>query len=462
MPRERGKIRAMLLQFTVGNFLSFRDPVTFSMMAAPEMGSIPADLRPISDGKNVLSISAIYGANASGKSNLIKAIAFARKMIVKGVPVDSLIEREPFLLDGKTLASNSIFQFVYEYNGLLYRYGFECNDDIIVKEWMFDVVGEERIFERITNKESKKVEIDFGVLILNEDKEFYNFVAEGTRPETLYLNELRSKNSPIAANFRDWFGKELYIISSDDLLPMYGVEWYPIQSLAAFMINVLRCIDSGISEIGFVSDKSKKNNMPTSRKNIILKGLRNLKEKGYEPLASDLVEGRECVFYTLEDDELVYTELVMFHKALDELVPFNKSMESEGTQRLIDILPFFMPMTNRTILIDELDRRLHPNLSHLLIEIWRKMNRQKSQLIFTTHDDNLLSDDLLRRDEVWLVDKDETGHSSLTSLAEFKIPDGTNIERQYLRGRFGGVPYLRREELNTFLEEIQNEGANLK
>ena len=108
---------AMLLQFTVGNFLSFREPVTFSMMASPEIDGIPEDLRPVGDGKNALSLGAIYGANASGKSNLVKAIGFARNLITQGTDPNEGIPIAPFLLDKEFMGKDSYFQFIFLYNG---------------------------------------------------------------------------------------------------------------------------------------------------------------------------------------------------------------------------------------------------------------------------------------------------------------------------------------------------------
>ncbi|WP_395142822.1 ATP/GTP-binding protein [Armatimonas sp.] len=446
----------MLLQFTVGNFLSFREPVTFSMMASPEIDGIPEDLRPVGDGKNVLSIGAIYGANASGKSNLLYAIAFARHLIFSINAPDQSLGVMSHSLDRKSIEGDSFFQFIFKNGENICKYGFKCNDSMIIEEWLY--VDGSMYFLRNFIDGIKKIELGD---VFKENEEFYKFIVEGTRKEQLFIYELQNKNSDILRSTYQWFRNDLVVISDEGDNANSEPKFYAGKSLCLFIKMILKCADSGIQDIN-LKFTDNRIHLNTRHKSDLVKKLKESLSYTDMPIVADVSNLGLKKIYGLRDDDLCEMEFEFRHSEDMDIPFFYLHQESAGTQCLVDLLLSLMPSMSRIIIIDELDRRLHPNLSRLLIEVWRKMNRQESQLIFTTHDDNLLSDDLLRRDEVWLVDKDETGHSSLTSLAEFKIPEGTNIERQYLRGRFGGVPYLRREELDAFLEEIQNEGANLK
>ena len=428
-------------------------------MASPKIDGIPEDLRPIGNNKNALSLGAIYGANAAGKSNLVHAIAFFREMLLSQITPNSGTGVIPFVLDKKKLNEGSYFQIIFLNESDVCRYGFECSEYEIKKEWMY--VNDKLYFDRVNIDGVVNVRFD-GIFKDKENEDFYKFLVKGTRPEHLFFCELRDRNVDVLKHLHMWIISNLVIISAEGPYPHSGWKFYPGDFLVAFMRNILKCADSGIKDMNLRFVTNKGIDLSPGVQKDLFNSLKKASPYSKLPIVIGAPNGERRRIFALENDDLCEMEYVFIHSDDDGLPNFTFHNESEGTQRLIDLLPSLTPVHGHTIIVDELDRRLHPNLSRLLIEVWRKMNRQGSQLIFTTHDDNLLSDDLLRRDEVWLVDKDETGHSSLTSLAEFKIPEGTNIERQYLRGRFGGVPYLRREELDEFLNEIQNEGANLK
>jgi uncharacterized protein len=442
----------MLLQVTIENFLSFRDATTFSMLGAnsdlSHADHLAVDVA--GKGKSLLPVAAIYGANAAGKSNLIKAIAFAKNLITEGTRNRQTIQIPTFKL-GDYSKKPSKFEFVFTYQKSQYSYGFTLNSSQILEEWLYGIPADKKkeicYFERVTSG-NKVTILDYGAILRgksNKDKQFLDFIAQGTRPNQLFLTEAIERNVSSLIPVYEWFSEVLTIISAESQSVGLEIGIQTSKEFTDFLSKFLKYsgtgIDSvGIKEIDFDFD-SYFSEMSAGER---------------EEIKQDLTDNSLVIVYNngdylllkKEDDRIRLVQLKTNHQNEDgELIGFSLDEESEGTQRLIHLIPalFLLKEKNeKVIFIDELDRRLHPLLSQRFLEFFLQEfpEEDRNQLIFTTHDTNLLNLDMLRRDEIWFVEKDLQGSSSLYSLAEFKIRPDLKVDKGYLNGRFGAIPFF--------------------
>lgn len=413
----------MLLQFTVENVLSFRDETVLSLLAAPGVEHAPGQVIEVPGlPRPVLRVAALYGANASGKSNLVKALQTAALLVLVGTPPGAPIRVSPFKLDLEAQHKPCRFELEVWADGERWSYGFACTSARIEAEWLYRDVGsgEQNVFQRAAGDDDE-VSIDIGNALGLDDerRQFWKFVAEGTRPAQLFLTEARERNITELAGLLQFFWNLFGFVRRT---PFVLSERDDVVSFAA---ELLRGAGTGIADLE-VHDPRK--DLPGHGE---LKGLGAVAAaqvvRSIDPkirFLHSIPGASEGVF--LEEDE-----------------------ESDGTRRLVDLAPswFLLEKTNASIVIDELDRSLHTLLSRNLIERFLSADPATSgQLIFTTHDTNLLDLTLLPHDSIWFVEKDRSGASSLYSLAEFKPEQlaqlGNAIESGYLHGRFGGTPFL--------------------
>lgn len=420
----------MIIEFSVGNYRSFRELVTFSMVAA-NIKSKPSTL----DANNVfqlqghpalLTSAAVYGANASGKSNFVKALDFMRNFVLdspKETRSTGAIATEPFAFNMETDDQPSHFEMAFIVEGTRYRYGFEVTTERVTTEWLFYVPKkiESRLFERVD---------DEVVLsgVFKEGKE----IIERTRPNALFLSVVAQFNGKIAQTIVMWFRK-LSIASG---LQDQSMRLFTIQSLLDGtnrdqIVQLLKSLDLGIDAIAVEKIPSATPH-PASNQD-------------------DNKEGLTVVPGGPNGDRLGVRTT---HDQLDAakhktgVVTFDLDVhESEGTRKLFALSgPVINALqTGRILIIDELDARLHPLMTSELICLFNsaQTNPHHAQLIFTTHDTNLLGSDLFRRDQIWFVEKDRQGGTDLYSLAEFKVRNDASFERDYVKGRYGAIPMLK-------------------
>lgn len=431
----------MLLRFIVQNLFCFAEETEFSMVASPDE-SHPEHVIT-SDKHRVLMTSALYGANAHGKSKLLQAMALAQRLIINGSKPGQKIPVQPFRLDADLFKQPSRFEFSILAQGVEYTYGFIVDSERVHEEWLFSRPNkkEVRLFERVTDA-SLKTEISVGSSLAragSKDKEYLNFLIRGVRENQLFLTECVDRNFKNFNPVYEWFSKSLVIITPDTPFIPFVYMAHNSKNFRDFSNNCLKMADTGISEI-IISD----------RKGDFASIFPNAPEEMRHDFEKDLKEGivisNEAGMSTVysEENELSQLNLVTMHQATDgSAVPFDIDDESSGTQRFLQMLPIMSTSQDdtRVFIVDELDRTLHPILSRMLVEIFIKTNK-KNQLIFTTHETNLLDLDLLRRDEVWFVQKDQQGKAHLYSLNTFKVRPDLKIERGYLQGRFGAIPFI--------------------
>ncbi len=441
----------MLIQFVVENFLSFEKEAVLNMIATKN-GSYPKHICQNTGGKNIklLRLGALYGANAAGKSNFVKALDFAKNLLLNGTKGEQLIPIQPFRLNQERHNQPSKFDFTFKYEGIVYNYGFKVNSTKVCEEWLFATPNkvEVRYFERITD-EANKVKVEFGASLAGKksssQRQFLSFVGQGTRPNQLFLTEAFNRNVAQVKPIIHWFSNVLEIIDAESRYNSLEIRTHKDKPFTEFLGNFLRLAGTGIEgitthHIPWQDEHFRE--MPEELKQKVLESLNKGPVFFQGPMA-----GEQYGLMLNDSKQPLMIKLKTHHKmANGQKVLFDLADESEGTQRLINLLPALASTksSEKVWVIDELDRRLHPLLSRMFIEAYLECDDEtpKGQLIFTTHDTNLLNSDLLRKDEIWFVEKDAGGASYLYSLVDFRIQPSLNIEKGYLQGRFGAIPFI--------------------
>lgn len=444
----------MLVQFSVENFLSFDEEEIFSMVATAD-DQHPKHVAPNTPrkGEAVLRGAAIYGANGAGKSNLVEAIRFAQRLILEGTRGRHAIPSRPFRLAAPREDASSKFEFVIQTGGVLYNYGLRVDAARVREEWLFATPKtQEVLFFQRTTPEDGKVEVEFGPSFTGRSrkkKQFLNFVAQGTRPNQPFLTEAIERNVEECAPIAEWFRMALVIISAESAASNLEMSVQGDETLTTFLGTVLRSAGTGVGRVTAEEepyDLDALKPMLTEQQRQELET--NLQESEAVIVKLHGPQSERAILKQRADGQVVQVSLKMFHPGKDgQLVPFSMDEQSDGTRRLIHLTPaLYMLKQNpeQTIIIDELDRRLHTLLSRLFVQAALDCDdeHRQSQLIFTTHDTNLLDLDLLRRDEIWFVEKDSGGASHLRSLVEYKIRPDFKAEKGYLSGRFGALPFF--------------------
>ena len=443
----------MLIQFSVENFKSFDALTTFSLRATAD-SRLPHHVVENEKGRagahlGVLRAAAIYGANAAGKSNLVLAMSFAQRLILSGTRGEERIAVQPFKLRSGE-AAPSRFEFIFRHDGVLYSYGFAASTRRVHQEWLFATAKtkETLMFERITD-ESNETKVKFGAALRRSaGSNFLDFIAQGTRANQLLFAECYENDVDEIKPVREWFGNVLRVLRADS-------EWEPWPLAMRFDVGMKQFAGDFLRNSGTGIERVEGEEMPLTPQSMY-----NFPSMDWETLLTnvELLEEREAV--VLEDvakrrslvmrgknGQPCLIHFVTVHRdATGKEVRFAMEEESEGTQRLFHLVPDlqFLKRRPRVLVIDELDRRLHTLLARLFVQsaLDCRDDDPHGQLIFTTHDTNLLDLDLLRRDEIWFTEKDRNGATHLASLAEWKVRPDLEIEKGYLNGRFGAIPFF--------------------
>jgi len=427
----------MLIRFKVGNYLSFKDTEEFSMISG-ETRNHPDHLMDLNRVK-LLKLSAIYGANASGKSNFVKAIAESRDMITKG---RSLRPSRHYRLESKFKDVPTYFEYEFEYGGMFYSYGFEyvLPKQKVESEWLYKFTQNEDakvIFQRTGEKITHTFDGD--------DKARMDIYAEDMQrsQNKLFLFVMRDKmrdndvSLKVFSSVYSWFKTKLIVYNANTNFNNISEISEP---KITDVIEELSTFGTGITGVGYEQVGAETDIFPKDLMSILKDNLMTFKrEDGDKPPHMDLKHGSETYRVSLSDEDEVQISRAFFEHGV---VNFNFEEESYGSKKTYNLLKMIiLNDSGCTFIVDELDLGLHPHLSHKFVETFVEINKeQNSQLVFTTHETYLMDFDLLRRDEVWFVDKDGGGMSSLFSLEEFNERGDRKIEKAYLDGRYGGVP----------------------
>jgi AAA15 family ATPase/GTPase len=439
----------MLLQFQVGNFRSFGEETLLNMVPAKSRIHPKHVLKADDKGRvKALPLAILYGANASGKSNLVNAIGFARNLVVSGTRAGELIGTTPFRLSAEWSDKPSRFEFVLKHEDVLYTYGFLVTRQVVVEEWLFATyrTREVRLFERVTNEGKTSIETGEKLSASEEERQRLRFVAEGTRPNQLFLTEANERNVELLKPLMQWFTNRLVVLSPNALYRRLTLRAHRDAQFVSFLSEFLSAADTGVQGLRVKTKDVDLASMSEDLRKSLTEGLDR------DPEHSFPVEyAKHFPAFQQGDDKTVqYLAMVAKHNRSDgQSVDFEIEDESDGTIRMMNLAPalFDLQSSEMVYVVDELDRSMHPLLSRMFVEAFLKgveEGKCRGQMIVTSHETSLLDLDLLRRDEIWFVEKDKGGASHLTSLAEFKsqVRADLRIAKGYLNGRFGAIPFV--------------------
>lgn len=439
----------MLIRFNVENFLSFNEKVEFSLIANQErrLSSHFVKGRDI----NILKSAVVYGANASGKSNLIKAIEFSSKAILKGVQSINP-DNCHYRLNKQNLQKPTVFNYEFKISEKYYSYGYgiQLNKAQIVEEWLFEIgkSKEVKIFERFINSDGiHEIEIGNGLRLTGKAKTRFDVYRDDFQKSDnlLFLSEINRKSIddiPEAKAFTEvyeWFANKLVVLKPDSRFA--GLNFVGDNEEMSDTFNKFMSVfQTGINKI--VTDEVDFDSFDIS------KALRqNLIEKMNKTNVT--IFQYKGIFYSLfktSKSELKIRKIGLEHLSdKGEPVVFDIEEESDGTKRLFDLIPALhhLSKSDAVFIIDEVDRSLHSKLTYGLFDLFFKLTaNNESQLIATTHESLLLDLNLLRRDEIWFIEK-EKNSSRIYSLDQFQERSDKVVGKSYLLGRYGAIPVIK-------------------
>lgn len=445
----------MLIRFNVSNYLSFDEMQEFSMIG----GKVRSKQEHLSNDSKLklLKFAAIYGANASGKSNLISAMDFAKSMVIEGFPEGHTIKYHKNREENKV--KPSYFEFELKLNERYFSYGFEVvlNKSSIISEWLVELCPEGREREIFTRDIKNGTYSIGGYFKEKNNIERLEIYAQDTKLDdsALFLNimnknktSLYENNSELAVlkDVYKWVKYKLDINYPDR--PISDYSYFTTEKSTNEICNIIAAFGTGISKFKVVDmniDKMPEVFPKPLLKNIVSKlEMQNKKARDEKKKRSTgiLLRGeKEFFIFEINNEDVISVKTIEFEH-VDSSALFTLSEESDGTRRLLDLIEILLVSNDgKVFVIDEIDRCLHPQLTYKLIEEYLKVSQNSQrQLIVTTHESNLLDFDLLRRDEVWFVNKDKKGQSSLYSLEAYNERFDKKIDKAYLEGRYGGVP----------------------
>lgn len=427
----------MIVRFSVANWMSFRDRVTLSMVASRERQHGERVARTGRYRLRVLPVMALYGGNASGKTNLFKALSFAKTQIVEGSRPGARIPVIPFLLDKDRAQQPTHFEFDLLIDEVVYAFSFSVTREKVFEERLIrvDSASERTLYDRQDRK------IEFGGSLEAEEEQFLRFAFRGTRDNQLFLTNSISQNVRNFRTIHDWFNYALQIITPDT---RFGLPSFHASSAVAMkMSEMLSNYDTGISRMDSERVPVEYIQLPEPIKN----DLQELEEGEIVHLAGS---SDEYFRVTRENGKLIASKCVTVHPTTDDReISFDLTQESDGSQRLIDLLPAFLDLSSgaseRVYVVDEMDRSLHTLLTRRLLERYLAActAETRTQLLFTTHDVLLMDQRWLRRDEMWITERDAAGASSLLSFSEYRdVRYDKDLRKSYLQGRLGGIPRI--------------------
>jgi uncharacterized protein len=457
--RTRENITPMIIQFSIKNYRSFREEQTLSLVASNRYDDHLDHLSPIPEDENkALPVAVVYGANGAGKSNLVKALALLADLVCRGTEQKKPIGRKPFLLDDASAGEPTELAVQFIEGGRAYAYGCRVTDDVVVAEWLSLLrQGKElEVFERITH-DSGAVEIEVGDVLQQDTWGEHGKVRALAKvgavlPNQLFLHTIHEsvkeeEQGPVIADALRWFGERLTIIGPEasflDLARLVAGD----ATFTDFAGEFLRDVSTGVDRL----------NVETAELDESLVGsvIAPLK-----PLIDKLPAGERTVFPSADGSQLIVEKGAGTKVRLRTIqaehvtsggkrVAFPFGEESDGTQRVTHLLPAVHAIRNRprVFVVDEIDRSLHPLLAKAFVSFFLKACQgRQSQMVLTTHDIGLMDLELLRRDELCFADRKQNGSTEIYSLSDYRVRTDLRIDKGYLQGRFGAIPFVRTVE----------------
>ncbi len=417
----------MLIEMNVANFRSFSDVQTFSLVKGKgeELVGSNSFKAGLTNELELLRSAAIYGPNASGKSNFLRALRAMRLIVLESAANQQrgdLLSVTPFRLSPDTRQAPSEFEVTFLVDGIRYQYGFSATAEQIHEEWLlaYPKGRAQRWFTRVWLAEQNRFEWELGNNLAGE-KQLWQ---KSTRDNALFLSTAVQLNSEQLQPVFDWFKTTLRMANVDGWGPSFSAHLCENNEKSKVM-DFLNAADIHIDDVQIETRPFDLNelpdDMPDSLKSLIAGQMKGEKVR----------------------------EIKTIHKDSEgNLVTFDLDDESDGTQKLFAFAgPWIDSLENGYVLfIDELHGNLHPRLVRYLVELFHnpEINTKNAQLIFTTHETSILNQDVFRRDQIWFCEKDKKQATSLYPLTDFSPRKGReNLELAYLSGRYGALPFVK-------------------
>ncbi|ONF43293.1 RloA protein [Marinobacter lutaoensis] len=417
----------MLIEFSTENFRSIKDEVRLSLVAGAGKELYDTNVTEPQMPKGVKSIpllrsAALYGPNAGGKSNIIKALATMQRIVMTSSQQLEDLPVVPFRLSRPTLDKPSAFEVIILSEGVRYQYGFSATSEAVHDEWLFAFPKgrTQTWFERSLNLETGEYEYNFGDK-LTGDKDVWR---RATRPNALFLSTAIQLNSQQLQPVFNWFANRLRIAGVGGWSPHFSMQWCK-DDRKEKVLDFLKAADFAISDVRVAEEDFSSDTFPPNLPSHVKKFLE----------------------YELKDKKRL--RLITSHKSdTGDMVELDLDEESDGTRKMFSFAGPWLDSLEKghVLFIDELHDNLHPLLVKFLVELFHNSdtNSNFAQLIFSTHETSILSQDVFRRDQIWFCDRAKTQDTKLYPLTEFSPRKGVeNLERAYLSGRYGALPFLR-------------------
>lgn len=455
----------MFIGFSVSNFLSFKTTQTMSMIASKVARHKQHIL--MGNGKKVLKTGLIYGANAGGKSNFIKAIDFSRDIILEGLEQVDL-NKKYFRIDTSNYKVPGVFEYrLMTQSGKEYSYGIAISyaEKEIISEWLIRIEkngSETFVFNRDINEDGENI-TESAIKYENREEairwqvyleDFGKNISDSLKKKTI-LSDIAERSGKQVGIFKEildvynWFQSIIILFPTSQYSGLN--QMIEKENVRQFFSKMMQYFDTGIMSV-----ESKQGPMDFDKifEGIPAEYAEKLKIKISNDITNEsvLCKVNNQIYSLKKDDDgnIITIKMMQNHGNGQDL--FEYADESDGTKRLFDLIPLFYEHNgNRVIFIDEIDRSLHTNLTRRFLELFYKLTeRDNSQLIATTYDSNLLDLDLIRQDEIWFVERVKDQSSRMYSLNRYKERYDKRVDKEYLLGRYEAVPVFNEE----FLEAI--------
>jgi len=413
----------MIVEFRTANFRSFHSSQVLSLVKG-KGSELPNNAFKVDGFKDLdlLRSVAIYGANASGKSNLLKSIRAMRKIVTTTSQRGSKLPLVPFKLDKDSTVQPTEFEIAFIVGGVRYQYGFSATEDKIFEEWLFAYPKgrAQKWFERLWDSKECQYQWQFGSSFTGTKQVWQN----ATREDSLFLSTAVQLNSHQLKPIFDWFKDTLRFSSVIGFGPGYSTSLC-LQNKKEEILKFLHAADLNINDIRVETEDFTRSD-----------------------LLNDIPEPiREIFISSMKDEKVVNIQTVHLDNN-NNPVEFDLDDESDGTKKIFTFAgPWIDVLANGHVLfVDELHDNLHPKLVQFLVELFhnKATNPKNAQLIFTTHETSILNQDVFRRDQIWFCERNNKQETAVYPLSDFSPKKGKeNLEAAYLSGRYGALPFIR-------------------
>ena len=446
----------MLIRFQVKNLYSFEEETEFNLLTN-DSEHLPHHKKHC-NGVDFLRLSAIYGANASGKSNFVRAIGLLQNIVKKGKIIDEVSDYK-FKLSGEALTKPISLAIELLSNSKMYYYTLTFDQKKILNETLVETFKDKEdriVFERSLTNERQEIPFIESEVKNEKERMFLELLSDKllSKDELLltFLTQKYPNEYADIDNVFEWFSDVLIVLNSNFKIRGIAHKFDKHDSIVKFVNTFIPTLSTGIQRI----EVQKKEIQGDSDDMKHLKD--NIKNDQEQLFTNTNPDTGEEITFVMEENDKIFAKRI-FTEHLDKeghKVFFPFGWESDGTKRLLEYTPLINGVINAEVVfvVDEIERSIHPMMIKELIRKISSDTSAQGQLIFTTHESCLLDQEILRTDEIWFTQKDKGGATHMYSLSDFNISNTANIEDGYLNGRYGGIPFLSNlKELNWHTDE---------